>query len=109
IVNRIWIYEDRYNLSKHRILNSLWTSYAVSEKAKVQMYYDFWIQNGNRWKSINDKEPVYKDVWQSLSLGYSYDVTPKLNVTPLLSAFINDPEFSAESTFLQVWVSYAIK
>lgn len=109
IVNRVWVYEDRYNLSKHRILSTLWTSYALTDKSKVQLYYDHWLQNGDRWKSINDKNPVYKDKWQSLSLGLAYDVTEKLNVTPLISAFINDVPFSVESTFLQLWISYSIK
>lgn len=109
LVNRVWIFEERYNLSRHRIISNPWISYSLTDTAKLQMWYEHFLENNKNWESINGKEPQYEDVWQNLMLGVAYDVTPKLNVMPFISAFINDVPFSAESFWLGAWVSYSIK
>lgn len=107
--DRYWIYENRYNASRNRLLTSPFISYTVNDKTKIQAYYENMLENTNRWKSINGKSPVYKDRWQNAYIGVARDVTSKLNVFPYISAFVNDVPFSMQSFWGGMWISYQIK
>lgn len=106
---RVWVYDDRYNLSRIRHFTSPFVSYALNDTTKVQLYYENMIENNRRWESLNNKEPVYKDVWQNAYIGVAKDITPSLNVFPFISAFVNDIPFSGRSAWVGLWVSYTIK
>jgi hypothetical protein len=106
---RLWIYDDRYNLSRMRYFTSPFVSYQINDTTKVQAYYENMIENNRRWKSLNNKEPVYRDVWQNFYVGVAKDITPKLNIFPYISAFVNDVPFSTRSLWAGAWISYAIK
>ena len=67
------------------------------------------LENNKRNKSINGKNPVYKNMWQNAYIGVGKDITPKLNVYPYISAFVNDVPFSMRSLWTGLWVSYTIK
>jgi len=67
------------------------------------------IENTRNWKSINDKQPTYKDIWQNFMVGVAHDVTPKLNVMPFISTFIGDIDYGMKSYWVGAWISYSIK
>ena len=56
-----------------------------------------------------DREPVFKDLMQDVFIGYSRDLTPRLNVMPFVSCFINDEPVTDKSFWLGAWISYQIK
>ncbi len=106
---RMWVYEDRYNHSRFRFYTSPYISYAATEKTKVQLYYQNMWENNKRWKSVNGKNPVFKDVYQDVMLAVGHDVTPKVNVMPYIGYFVNDIPLSMRSAYLGAWVSWKIK
>jgi hypothetical protein len=67
------------------------------------------LENNKRWESINGKKPSYRNVWQNAYIGVAKDVTPKLNLFPYISAFVNDVPFSMRSFWAGLWISYSIK
>ena len=107
--DRYWIYEQRYNNSKHRHYIDPYITHTINDTTKIQLYYEIMLQNSNRRESINGKSSVYKDVWQNAYIGIAKDITPKLNVFPFISAFVNDVPFSTQSFWGGLWVSYQIK
>jgi hypothetical protein len=107
--NRVWIYEERYNLSRHRIVINPSISYSITEATKIQAYHEHFLENSRNWKSINGKDPIYKDNWQNFMVGVSHDITPKLNVLPFVSTFIADHSYGMKSYWLGAWISYSIK
>ncbi len=107
--DRYWIYEQRYNASRNRLYLAPNITYTINETTKIQAYYENMLENNKRWKSINGKEPSYRNVWQNAYIGIAKDVTPKLNLYPYLSAFVNDVPFSTKSFWFGLWVSYTIK
>jgi hypothetical protein len=107
--DRYWIYEQRYNASKHRLYLAPNFTYTINETTKIQGYYENMLDNNRRWMSINGKNPSYRNVWQNAYIGVAKDVTPKLNLYPFLSAFVNDVPFSTQSFWFGLWVSYQIK
>jgi hypothetical protein len=108
-MNRYWIYEQRYNNSKHRHYISPFITHTLNDTTKIQLYYELMLQNNNRRESINGLSPVYKDLWQNAYIGVAKDITPKMNVFPFISAFVNDPKFGMQSFWAGLWVSYQIK
>lgn len=107
--HRMWVFENRYNGSRVRHFTSPYLSYTLNDTTKVQVYYEHMLENNKRWKSINNKNPVYKDVWQNAYIGVGKDVTKKLNLFPYISAFVNDVPFSMKSFWAGMWISYTIK
>jgi hypothetical protein len=107
--HRMWVFENRYNGSRIRHLTSPFISYALNDTTKVQLYYENMIENNKRWESINGKKPVYYNVWQNAYVGVAKDITPKLNLFPYISAFVNDVPFSMRSVWAGMWISYTIK
>ncbi|HXH32490.1 MAG TPA: hypothetical protein VNJ01_16945 [Bacteriovoracaceae bacterium] len=106
---RSWIYEDRYNISRLRISTSPMLQITLDDTTKWVTYYNHILENNKRFKSINGKNPVFKDVWQGVMTGISKDVTKKLNIYPYVEAFVNDVPFSTNSVYVGAWISYSIK
>ena len=107
--DRYWIYEQRYNASRNRLYLAPNFTYTINETTKIQGYYENMLENNRRWMAINGKNPSYRNVWQNAYIGVAKDVTPKLNLYPFLSAFVNDVPFSTQSFWLGIWISYQIK
>ena len=107
--DRYWIFENRYNASRNRFITIPYVTYTLNDTTKIQAYYENFLENNKRWKSINGKNPSYRNVWQNAYIGIAKDITPKLNVYPFISAFVNDVPFSTQSFWLGLWVSYQIK
>jgi hypothetical protein len=106
---RLWVFDDHYNYSRLRFFTSPYVSWTVNDTTKVQVYYENILENIRKWKSINDTEPRFQDYWQNLYVGVAKDITPKLNVFPYISAFVNDVPFSSRSLWMGAWISYSIK
>lgn len=106
---RFWIYEDRYNYSRLRFVTVPYVSYAITEKTKVQAYYQNMIESNKRWESVNGKKPSFKDIYQDVLLGVGHDVTPTVNVMPYVGFFIDDIPHSMRSAYLGAWISWKIK
>jgi hypothetical protein len=109
VQDRYWIFENRYNASRNRYYIAPNFTYTINDTTKFSAYYENMLENNKRWKSINGKDPVYYSVWQNAYVGISKDVTPKLNIYPYVSAFVNDVPFSMRSFWLGAWISYTIK
>lgn len=108
-MGRFWIYEDRYNYSRMRNYINPYITYTINDKTKFQAHYEFMYQNNRNWKSIDNQDPFFQDLWQNAYVGVAYDVTDKLNVQPLLNMFVDDSPISMDSFWLAVWISYSIK
>jgi len=67
------------------------------------------LETDRRAKPSGDRDPVFKDLWQNVFAGYSKDVTPKFNVMPFISVFVNDTPVTDKSFWLGAWISYQIK
>jgi len=106
---RVWIYDEKYNASRFRLYNAPFISYAPRESTKIQLYYENILENNKRWESVNGKPPVFKDSWQTAMLAVGQDITPKLNVMPYVTVFVNDIPLSMRSAFIGAWISYKIK
>lgn len=107
--DRYWIFENRYNASRNRLYFGPNFTYSLNDTTKIIGYYENIVENNKRWKSINGKSPVYYSVWQNAYIGIGKDITPKLNIYPYISAFVNDIPFSMRSVWGGMWISYTIK
>jgi hypothetical protein len=107
--DRYWIYEQRYNPSRNRYYIAPNFTYTINQTTKIQGYYENMLENTNRWQSINGKTANYKNVWQNAYIGVAKDVTPKLNLYPFISSWVNDVPYSIRSFWLGMWISYQIK
>ncbi len=107
--DRYWIFENRYNASRNRFYIAPNFTYAITPTTKIIGYYENMLENNKRWESINGKKPSYRNVWQNAYVGIGHDLTPKLNIYPYLSAFVNDVPFSMRSFWTGIWISYTIK
>lgn len=106
---RNWIYEERYNWSRFRIYYAPYIQYTMNDTTRMQVYYESMYENDRRWESVNGKKPVFKDHWQNAYVGISHDVTPKFNVFPFVSCFVNDKPVTDKSFWIGAWISYQIK
>lgn len=104
--NRFWVYEDRFNETRHRIAQTLNTNYQLTDKLQFQHYIDYWVENSNRRESLNGKSVSYKQNFFNTYAGVSYMVTPKFGVTPLIGFYPDDPNLSWHSANAQVWFLY---
>lgn len=107
--NRIWIYEDRYSNARHRIVSWVQVSQKLDDVTSLLYGGNHFLQNDRNWESINDKKPVYKDLWQDAYIGLYRDITPKFNLQPMIGAYVNDPKFDEKSFYFAMWVGYTIK
>ena len=106
---RNWVYDDRYNYARMRIYTAPFIQYTIDDVSRLQLYYENMLENQRRWKSLNGLEPMFKDVWQNVYLGYSRDITPKFNVMPYASVFVNDVPITDKSVWFGAQISYSIK
>lgn len=106
---RQWVYDERYTEGRVRFYTAPYVQYTIDDVSRVQVYYEHMWENFRNQQSVNDKDPVYKDKWQSVMAGYSRDITPKFNVFPYVTCFVNDTPITDKSFFLGAWISYQIK
>ncbi|GEM_PF-1710656 len=106
---RMWVYEQRYNDSRMRYYVSPFITYSVSDDTKIQAYYEVIWENDRNFKSINGKNPLYKDYWQNVMLAVGQQITPKLNIMPYIATYVNDVPLSMRSAWFGAWISYSIK
>ncbi len=107
---RQWIFNDRYSYARFRFYTAPYVQYTINDTNRIQFYFESMVENNKRWETINDKSPVFKDIWQNFFVGVSHDVTPKFNVFPFIGMFPDDPEgLSNKSVWLGAWISYQIK
>lgn len=66
---RQWVYEDRYNFSRLRFYTAPYVQYSINDITRAVIYYENIIENNKRWKSINGKNPHYRDILQNVLLG----------------------------------------
>lgn len=107
---RQWVFDDRYNYTRFRFYTAPYIQYTFNDTTRAQLYYENMLENFRRWETLGKKEkPLFTDLWQNAFVGINHDVTPKLNIFPFVSAFINDPKFSSKSFWIGAWISYQIK
>ncbi len=109
IFPRAWIYENRWNYSRLRIYTAPSFTYTLNDTTKIIGYYEHMLENNRNWESINGRQPAFNNVWQNAYIGVGKDITPKLNLYPYLSAYVNDVPFSTRSMFVGMWIAYTIK
>lgn len=108
VQNRVWIYEDRYNLNRHRIAHWISLTQKISEKTSLSYNYDYWHENDRNSETINGKGTHYKETWQNIYFGVGHDVTKKLNLMPMIGFYPTDA-FGMQAAYLSMWISYTIK
>ena len=106
---RQWVIEDQFGFDRFRIYTAPYVQYTIDDVSRVQVYYEVMLETNRRGKPADDRDPVFKDVWQNVMAGYSRDITPKFNVMPFLGVFATDRPITDKSIWLGAWVSYAIK
>lgn len=106
---RQWVAEDAYNYGRLRIYTAPFVQYTVNDTTRIAAYYENMLENGNRWKTQNGKNPNFQDYWQNVMVGVNKDVTSKFNIFPYAAAFVNDVPFSTKSVWFGAWLSYQIK
>jgi hypothetical protein len=104
---RNWVFENRYNLARLRFYTAPYVWYALNETTRIQVFYENMIENNRRWKSINGKNPVYKDIWQAVMIGVNKDLTPRFNIYPYVGTFLDNYPITNKSLYLGAWISYA--
>ena len=106
---RTWIIDDRYNYTRNRFGFFPSLTYTIDDVSKIAVNYEVLVENQRRWKSLNNKVPVYKDIWQNAYVGYSRQVTEKFNVQPFLAMYVNDTPIDNDSFWVGAYLSYKIK
>lgn len=106
---RNWIFENRYQWERFRFYTAPYVQYTVNDTTRVQVYYQSIIENNKRRKSVNGKDPVFKDYYQDIMIGINKDVTKKFNIFPYIGIFVDDVPLSNKSAYLGAWISYTIK
>lgn len=106
---RSWVIEDQVGFDRFRIYTAPFIQYTVDDVSRWQLYYENMLETNRRSKPADDRDPVFKDVWQNAFLGYSRDFTPKFNAMPFVSVFVNDEPITDKSIWFGAWVSYQIK
>jgi hypothetical protein len=108
-INRMWVYDDRYNNSRHRMITVPSITYSISDKTQLQLMYEHYLENLRNYESLSGKQPNYRDWWQNLMFGVNQTLTEKASINPYIGAYINDVPFSTESTFFDISFAYSIK
>jgi hypothetical protein len=106
---RQWVIEDQYGFDRFRIYTAPFIQYTIDDTTRIMTYYENMMETDRRGKPANDRDPVWKDVWQNVMLGVSKDITPKLNIYPYIAGFVNDKPFTDKSLWFGAWISYQIK
>jgi hypothetical protein len=106
--DRHWVYEDRYTLDRHRIVQWLQLSQKITDTFQLVYGYDYFLEKDTRAKPVG-ADGGYKNTFQNGYVGFYTDITPKFNIQPMLSAWPTDPQFDLKSFWLQVWIGYTFK
>jgi hypothetical protein len=120
---RQWVIEDRFQFDRFRIFTAPFVQYTINDTSRIQVYYENMLETNRRSMPVDDRDPKFYDVWQNAMIGYSVDVTPKFNVMPFISAFVNDVRFDStikglddihienndKAFWVGAWISYTIK
>lgn len=105
---RQWVIEDQYTMDRFRSITNPYIQYTLDDVSKLQLYYELILETDRRGKPADDRDPVFTDRWQNVSVVYARDITPKLNVSPLVGVFVNEP-ITDKSVWFGAWFSYQIK
>lgn len=106
---RAWIYEERYNISRFQFYTAPYVQYTMNDTTRVQVYYESILRNNRNWESINNKKPIFKDLYQNFMVGVSKDITPKFNIFPYISVLPDVAPITNKSVWFGAWISYQIK
>lgn len=115
---RQWVIEDKFGFDRFRLYTAPFIQYTVDDVSRWQLYYENMLETNRRGKPHNDRDPVFKDVWQNVFVGYSRDITPKFNIMPFVGVFVNDTPariddgdlaINEKSIWAGAWVSYSFK
>ncbi len=106
---RQWTFENRYNWSRFRFYTAPYIQYTINDSTRIVTYYQSMIENNKRWKSVNGKNPVFKDYYQDVMIGVNKHITKKFNIYPYIGIFVDDVPLSNKSAYLGAWMSYQIK
>jgi hypothetical protein len=105
---RQWVIDDQYGFDRFRIISNPYIQYTINDVSKIQVYYENFLETDRRSKPADDRDPVFKDQWQNVTVGYARDVTSKLNLFPFIGCFIDQP-LTDKSLWIGSWISYQIK
>jgi hypothetical protein len=107
---RQWVFSDRNtSVGRVRFYTAPYLQYTFNDTTRMQVYYETMIENNKRQKSVNGKNPVFKDVWQDLMVGVNHDINKKFNIFPFLGCFMDDKPITDKSLWIGAWISYQIK
>jgi hypothetical protein len=122
---RQWVIEDHYDFTRFRFYTAPFIQYTLSDVSRLQLYYEHIWETNRRNKPVGDRDPVFKDMWQNVFLGYSRDITPKFNAMPFIGVFVNDKparinitpsdlgssdvRINEKSIWFGAWISYTFK
>ena len=106
---RQWVIEDQYGFDRFRIITNPFVQYTIDDVSRVQVYYEYITETDRRGKPADDRDAVWKDRWQNVTVGYNRDITSKLNLFPFVGVFVDDKPVTDRSVWLGAWISYKIK
>jgi hypothetical protein len=109
ISNRIWIYEDRFDVSRHRISHWIQLNQKISDKGALTYGCNWQNENTRHNKSINGQAVSYKNTYQDFYFGYYHDITKKFNLQPLVGTYMNDHNYSLDSFYAGAYIGYTFK
>lgn len=106
---RSWVIEDKVGMDRFRFYTAPYIQYTLDDTSRIQVYYEHMLETDQRSMPANDRDPVFKDVWQNIFVGYNTDLTKTFNIMPFASVFVNDNPITDKSFWLGAWISYQIK
>lgn len=102
---RWWVYEQRYNSTRYRIYNAPYLQYAITDKDKVAIWYENYIENRRNRQSFNKQKHRMEDYWNNAMVSYARDITPKINFMPFIGYFL-DTTYAYERPLDAAWVGF---
>ena len=110
---RSWVYDQAYTARRFRTYFAPYLQYAVTDKDKIAIWYEIYLENRNNLKSFNGKEVNYQAYWHNAMISYSKDITPQLNFMPFVGYILNtgyaQKTRPLDPAWLGFWLSYVIK
>jgi hypothetical protein len=106
---RQWVIEDQYGFDRLRIITNPFVQYTIDDVSRFTVYYEYITETDRRGKAADDRDPVFKDRWQNVTMGYNRDITSNLNLFPFVGVFVNDTPITDKSVWTGLWISYKIK
>lgn len=106
---RSWVIEDRLVTDRFRFYTAPFVQYTLDDTSRIQVYYETMLESDQRSLPASKRDPLFKDVWQNIFVGYNTDLTKTFNIMPFASVFVNDNPITDKSFWLGAWISYQIK